>query len=137
MGLTQKILLFVSLIVVALVVVSLAYTTFQADRLAHENIDRALIETRGVWETFQTDRYNKLKLGVRVLANDSPFKAAMATDQATVYDMLQERGQDLGADFFIATDPVGVVVARSDRPGAAGADLSRDPVVMKPLEGEE
>src|SRR5262249_18596279 len=53
------------------------------------------------------------------------------------YDMLQERGKDLGADFFIATDDQGVVLARSDRPGAAGEDLSKDPIVMKLVGGEE
>jgi len=137
MGLTQKILLFTSLLVVALVATTLAYTTIQADNLAHATIQEGLKETREVWETFQADRYNKLKLGVRVLANDPAFKAAIATDQATVFDMLKERGQDLGADFFIATDPAGVLIARSDRPGAQGEDLSKDPVVMKPLEGEE
>jgi serine/threonine-protein kinase len=137
MGLTQKILAFTSLLVIALVVTTLAYTTVQADRLAHATIEQGLKETREVWETFQADRYNKLKLGVRVLANDSPFKAAMATDQATVYDMLKERGADLGADFFVATDPAGIVIARSDRATAQGDDLSQDPVVMKPLEGEE
>jgi len=137
MGLTQKILLFTSLLVVALVGVSLAFTTFQADRLAHEDIEKGLSQTRQVWETFQADRYNKLKLGVRTLGNDPAFKAAVSTDQATVYDLLQERGKDLGADFFIATDPDGSVIARSDRPTAAGEDLSKDPVVTKPLEGEE
>jgi eukaryotic-like serine/threonine-protein kinase len=137
MGLTQKILLFVSLLVVALVGTTLAFTTFQADRLAHAKVNQALSETRGVWDAFQADRYNKLKLGVRVLGNDPAFKAAITSDQATVYDMLQERGKDLGADFFVATDASGIVIARSDRPGAQGQDLSKDPVVMKPLEGEE
>jgi eukaryotic-like serine/threonine-protein kinase len=138
MGLTQKILFFTSALVIALVATSLLYTTFQAERLADQNIEKALVETRGVWETFQADRYNKLKLGVRVLANDAPFKAAVETrDPATIYDMLQERGKDLGADFFIATDTAGLVLARSDRPGADGEDLSKDPIVMKPLGGEE
>jgi len=144
MGLTQKILLFTSLIVVALVATTLSYTTFQADQLAHKTISEGLAETRDVWETFQADRYNKLKLGIRVLGNDPAFKAAVANvedlevRQATVFDMLHERGQDLSADFFIATDPEGVVIARSDRAGVKGADLSKDPVVTKPLEqGEE
>ncbi len=138
MGLTQKILLFTSALVVALVVTSLAFTTFQAERLANESIARALQETHQVWETFQADRYNKLKLGLRVLGNDSPFKAAVETnDPATVFDMLQERGKDLGADFFVATDPGGLVIARSDRAGAGGENLAQDPIVMKPLEGAE
>jgi serine/threonine-protein kinase len=138
MGLTQKILLFTSLLVVALVVTSLAFTTFQADRLARENIERGLSETRQVWETFQADRYNKLKLGIRVLGNDPFFKSLVETkDQASILDTLKERNQEIKADFFIATDPAGLVVARTDRPGAQGEDLSKDPLVTKPLEGEE
>jgi HAMP domain-containing protein len=137
MGLTQKILLFTSLLVIALVATTLIFTTSQADQLAHRTIKDALNDTRDVWETFQADRYNKLKLGVRVLANDASFKALVQLkDPASVSDSLQERGRDLSADFFIATDPGGVVIARSDRPGG-GEDLSKDPVVMKPLEGEE
>ena len=45
MGLTQKILLFTSLLVVALVLASLGFTTFQAERLALENIEKGLGET--------------------------------------------------------------------------------------------
>ena len=122
MGLTQKILLFTSLLVVALVATTLAFTTFQADRLARETIDQGLAETRSVWETFQADRYNKLKLGVRVLGNDPYFKAAVETQDAGHDPRHAEgaRSQDLKADFFIATDPAGVVIARSDRPGGAG-----------------
>src|SRR5579862_5584291 len=135
MGLTQKILLFTSLLVVALVATTLIFTTSQADQLARRTIQEGLNTTRDVWDTFETDRYNKLKLGVRVLANDASFKALVQTrDPASVSDSLQERGRDLSADFFIATDPGGVVIARSDRPGASGEDLSKDPVVMKPLE---
>ena len=138
MGLTQKILLFASLLVVALVGVTLAFTTVQADRLAHGTIQQGLSETREVWETFQADRYNKLKLGIRVLGNDPAFKSLVETsDQATILDTLRERGQELNADFFIATSPSGVVIARTDRPTAQGEDLSKDPVVTKPLEGEE
>ena len=144
MGLTQKILLFASALVVALVATTLAFTTFQANELARFTIDQGLKETREAWDTFQADRYKQLKLGIRVLGNDPAFKAAVANreDQAvreaTVLDMLRERGgQDLKADFFIATDPDGVVIARSDRPGGAGEDLSQQPIVLKALEGEE
>ena len=111
MGLTQKILLFASALVVALVATTLAFTTFQANQLARFTINQGLKETREVWETFQADRYKQLKLGIRVLGNDPAFKAAVANRedqavrQATVLDMLRERGQDLKADFFIATDP--------------------------------
>jgi serine/threonine-protein kinase len=139
MGLTQKILLFVSALVIALVATSLVFTTVQANRLAHSTIDQGLKETREVWQTFQLDRYKQLKLGLRVLANDPYFKAALGErDQATTFDSLMERGKDLGADFVLATDPSGVMVARSDQAGVTGVDLSRQPIVMKPLDkGEE
>ncbi len=137
MGLTRKILLFISLLVVALAGTTLGFTTFQADRLARATITQALGETRGVWDAYQADRYNKLKLGLRALANDPYFRALIEeNDPATMVDTLQERGQDIKADFFLATDPQGIVIGRSDRP-ATGEDLSKDPIVMKPIEGDE
>jgi serine/threonine-protein kinase len=138
LGLTQKILLFISALVVALVAATLAFTTRQADRFAQQTLRQALAETSEVWDTFQADRYSKLKLGIRVLGNDPAFKALVEnTDEATILDSLRERNLELKADFFIATDPDGTVLARTDRPGAQGEDLSADPVVTKPLEGEE
>jgi eukaryotic-like serine/threonine-protein kinase len=138
LGLTQKILLFTSVLVVALVFSSLVFTTIQADRLAEENVSRGLTETRQVWETAQADRYNKLKLGIRVLGNDPFFKSTVETkDAATILDTLKERNEEIKADFFIVTDPAGMVIARTDRPAAQAEDLSKAPIVMKPLEGEE
>jgi serine/threonine-protein kinase len=138
MGLTGKILLFIAALVVALVGGTLVFTTVQADRLARSTIDAGLRETRDVWQAIQSDRFNKLKLGVRVLANDPYFKAALGErDQATTLDSLGERGEDLGADFMMATDPAGLLVARTDRPSATGDDLSADPIVRRALEGED
>jgi eukaryotic-like serine/threonine-protein kinase len=138
MGLTGKILLFIAALVIALVGGTLVFTTVQADRLARATIDSGLKDTRDVWQAIQADRFNKLKLGVRVLANDPYFKAALGErDLATTLDSLGERGQDLGADFMMATDPGGVLVARTDRPSASGDDLSADPMVRRALDGED
>ena len=143
MGLTQKILLFTSLLVVALVLASLGFTTFQAERLAQANIEKGLGETKNLWETFQADRFNKLKLGIRALSNDPGFKALvqLAVDEpgaaGSLFDTLGERNRDVAADFIMATGPNGVVLARSDKPGGQGEDLSKAPIVMKPLEGDE
>jgi len=137
-GLTQKILLFTGGMIVSLVGVTLAFTTIQADRLARDTIDEGLQETRDVLEALQADRFEKLHLGVRVLANDPYFKAALnERDEATTLDSLQERGMDLGADFMLATDWDGILVARTDQPGATGDDLSGDPLVLSAFEGEE
>ena len=66
MGLTGKILLFIAALVVLLVGGTLGFTAVQADRLARATIDAGLKETRDVWQTIQADRFDKLKLGVRV-----------------------------------------------------------------------
>src|SRR5947199_10144889 len=106
MGLTQKILLFASLLVVALVGVTLAFTTVQADRLAHGTIQQGLSETREVWETIQADRSNKLRLGMRVLGNDPTIKSLVeARHPSTIRDTPRERGQGLYTDCIIATSP--------------------------------
>ena len=102
------------------------------------NIEKGLTEAKGIWAAFQDDRLNKLKLGVRLLGNAPPFRAAVETgDPPTILELFKDLGVDLGADFIIITDPDGLVVARSDRAGAQGEDLSKDPIVMKPLGGEE
>jgi serine/threonine-protein kinase len=138
MGLTGKILLFIATLVVLLVGGTLAFTTVEADRLARSTIDAGLKETRDVWQTIQADRFNKLRLGVRVLANDPYFKAAISErDQDTTLDSLGERGHDLAADFMMATDPAGRLIARTDRPSDTGDDLSADPIVKRALEGED
>ena len=138
MGLTQKILLFTGAMIVSLVGITLAFTTVQANRLARDTIHEGLAETREVWRALQADRFDKLHLGVRVLANDPYFKAALnERDEATTLDSLQERGLDLDADFMLATDWDGTLVARTDRPGATGDDLSEDPLVLSALEGNE
>ncbi|HEY7923798.1 MAG TPA: protein kinase, partial [Vicinamibacteria bacterium] len=138
MGLTGKILLFIATLVVLLVGGTLVFTTIQANQLARSTIDAGLKETRDVWHTIQDDRFKKLRLGVRVLANDPYFKAAIAErDQNTALDSLGERGQDLAADFMMATDPSGKLIARTDRPSDTGDDLSKDPIVKKALEGDD
>jgi serine/threonine-protein kinase len=138
MGLTQKILLFTGGLVVALVATTLAITAARADRLAHATIEEGLKQTAEAWRASQADRYAKLKLGVRVLANDPYFKAALAErDQATTLDSLEERGRDLAADFVLAADADGLLVARTDRPAETGTSLAEDPVVRRALSGDE
>jgi serine/threonine-protein kinase len=137
-SLTQKILLFTGAMIIALVAITLAFTTVQADRLARSTIAQGLQETREVWQAIQADRFDKLRLGVRVLANDPYFKAALVErDAPTTLDSLQERGMDLDADFMLATDWDGILVARTDHPTASGDDLSEDPLILAAFEGEE
>jgi len=104
MGLTQKILVFTSVLVVALVLASLAFTTFQAEKLAQENIEKGLAEAKGIWKTFQDDRLNKLKLGVRLLGNAPPFRAAVETgDPPTILELFKDLNRRLGQTIMMIT----------------------------------
>jgi serine/threonine-protein kinase len=141
MGLTQKILLFTSLILVLLTGTTLLFTTLQADSLAHQTIEAGLKQTRGLWQSLQADRYDKLMLGVRTLANDPGFKALIANreedpqvHEQTMVDTLNERRHDVMAGLLVATDPGGAVIGRSDRQGAYGEELGGDPLLAGPLE---
>jgi len=138
MGLTKKILLFTALLTVGIVAVTLAFTTVQANALAQANLTEKLTSSRDAWAAFQSDRLAKLTLGVRTLGNEPAFKALIeAGDGATLADTLLERSADLGADFFMVTDPSGLLLARSDKPTERGTDLSKDPVVGMSVQGEE
>lgn len=137
MGLTKRILLFTALLTVGIVGATLAFTTVQANSLAQANLNDRLTGSRDIWNTFQADRLAKLKLAVQTLGNEPAFKALIEEgDAATIADTLMERSQDLGADFFLATDPAGLVLARTDRPTEHGADLSQDPVLGMSVRGE-
>lgn len=134
MGLTQKILLFTSLMIVALVGTTLAFTTVQADHLARTTIQEALSETRAVWESYQADRFNNLKARLGALANDPYLKPLIEQgDEKDIADTLGERGADIRADLFLATDPTGIVLARADGQ-PSGQDLSSDPLVQSAIE---
>ena len=144
MGLTQKILLFTSLLVVALVLASLGFTTFQAERLAQRDIEKGLDETKNLWKTFEADRFNKLKLGHpgpqqrSRLQGPHPARGRRAGSGrlALRHPRRAQRGRGAPTSSW-PPDPTGCMLARSDKPGAQGEDLSKAPIVMKPLEGEE
>ena len=137
MGLTKKILLFTALLTVGIVAATLAFTTVRANALAQANLNERLTSSRGIWDAFQADRLGKLKLAVRTLGNEPAFKALIeAGDAATIADTLLERSEDLGANFFMATNPAGLLLARSDKPTERGTDLSKDPVVEMSVKGE-
>lgn len=138
MSLTQKILAFVSALVLVLLIVTLAYTTYQANRLAQENLRAGLAQTTEGWETFQKNRYVELRLGLRTLASDAGFKALVeARDPRTTADTLVERGADFGADLLLVTDAQGIVLARAGSAATEGTNLSSDPVVARVFEGAE
>ena len=134
MGLTQKILLFASALVVALVATTLAFTTFQAEsaRPPHDQ-PGPQGDARGLGDLPGRPLQASSSSGIRVLGNDPDFKAAVANGEdprcarPPSSTCCTSAARTSAADFFIATDPDGIVIARSDRPG----------VGRRPLEGPD
>jgi len=119
------------------VLAPVVYAMRSAESTSRARLESSLNEARETLSAILSDRAHGLRTGVEVLAADPAFMAAIATDRATVYGMLQERGQALEADFLLATDPRGRLVARTDRPAAGDDDLSRDAVVRRAFEDGE
>jgi serine/threonine-protein kinase len=97
-----------------------------ARQLARDDLEVA----RSAWLEFDRQRFAQLKLIANLVATDPNFVAYVAEgDPASTADLLSERRASLGCDFAIVLDPAGHVVARTDRPGATGEDLSREALV--------
>jgi serine/threonine-protein kinase len=125
--------------VVVIVLVSgvLVFSYERANRLAQESLDQALATTRSLYENLESERLQKLELINSAITESPIFKAVVSeTDMATVLDSAQEMVHQVGTDFMIVTDSEGTILARTDAPGEAGADLSKTLMVTAAIEWE-
>lgn len=115
---------------------AVAVTSVLIKRIARAAAVENLESSASVQATLEDQRYKRLELICRLFVAD-PYlaaylsEAAESRDTASILDLLGERRSDLGYDFAILVDPSGKVVARTDKPNAAGEDLSRRPLVAK------
>ena len=63
MGLTQKILLFTSALIIALTGITLRLHDDPRRSTRQQTVEAMLSETRGVWDTYQENRFRQLLLG--------------------------------------------------------------------------
>ena len=111
--------------------------------VADAKIAEDLKKSGPAWESFQQTRYGALQRALGVVVNNPGIIALMSTpdpatglpDANTVRDTLtQEQASSAQADFFVALDPQGHGIARTDRPLPFSADMSRVPTVAGALE---
>jgi len=137
-SLATRLFLVSSLLVVLAVGLAVAVTAYLAGRIARRAADEALTSSSAVQTAFEAQRYERLRLLSRLFAADPSFAAYVAEaagqrDARSILDLLAERRKDLGYDFAMVLDPKGRVIARTDRPQAAGDDLSKRPLVQRAL----
>ncbi|MGH9369625.1 MAG: protein kinase domain-containing protein, partial [Thermoanaerobaculia bacterium] len=145
-SLALKIFLAAAALILIAVGGAIAVSAYRARKVADAKIAADLRKSGPAWESFQQTRYAALQRALAVVANNPGIIALMSTpdsatglpDANTVRDTLtQEQASSAQADFFVALDPQGRGIARTDRPLPYSADLSRVPTVAGALEGTQ
>ena len=138
LSLNLKFFFLTALIIVLLVAVTILFSSRRATAIAHETIRNELKQTLSVFETFQNDRYQKLKIGNRIIAENPHVQAYIQeADSNSILDLARQTEETIKSDFLVVTDVDGVILARTDRPGARGQSLAEVPLIANALEGDE
>lgn len=138
LSLNLKFFLFTGTIIVLLIAGTLWFSSRKATALANETIRDGLKETLSAFDSFQRDRYTKLKMTNSLIAQDPYIQSYVAeADSASILDLARQKQADLKSDFIIITDPDGMILARTDRPSASGKSVADVPLIQQASEGEE
>ncbi len=138
LSLNLKFFLFTAFIIVLLIGGTLWFSSRKATALANETARAGLKETLSAFDSFQRDRYTKLKMTNSLIAQDSYIQSYIVeADSASILDLARQKQADLKSDFIIITDPEGTILARTDRPAASGKSVADMPLIQQASEGEE
>lgn len=116
------------------ILAAVGFTALRAGRVADQWVVEALAASRDAQVRFERQRIARLRLMSRLVAGDPNFVAYVAEgDAASIHDLLLERQRDLQCDLAVVLDRRGNVLARTDRSGGRGEDLSRHPLVEEAM----
>ena len=129
-------------LLLALAAIALATTWWTAQEASQGATEAGLKSSRAFQNALQTERSRQLQLIARLLATDQILttylaEATRAGDPVAVFDSLKEYQNLLAFDLALVLDQNGRVVARTDSPGASGADLSGSKLISVALEEKE
>jgi eukaryotic-like serine/threonine-protein kinase len=121
------------LIVLGLVFAILAHW---AQRSGDAVVRRELEQSADLASQILAGRQRSLGGGARVFVQGPYFRAIVAERRADdILDQTFEAAEQLDADWVFIVDERGTLLAKSDEPGASGADLSAVPLVAGALQG--
>jgi serine/threonine-protein kinase len=122
-------------LVLLAILAAVGFTSYRASRVADQWVTEVLSASRAAQIRFERQRIAQLRLASRLVAGDPSFVAYVAEgDAASVHDLLLERQRDLQCNFAAVLDRRGHVLARTDRTGGRGEDLSRAPLVAEAMQ---
>lgn len=148
MSFTTRILLASTSLVVVALAAAAAITYTRGNRIATHAVNDALTHSRAVQQSFQTLRFQQLRLMSRLLATDPYFISYVANatgnnltgagevDTRSILDLLTEREGELGFDFGIVLDGNGHLLAGTGGMQSAQQDMTGVPAIAAALQSQ-
>src|SRR5881628_3280753 len=138
-GLTAKIFVASTLLVVAVLGITFGVTSIQAKRTADASIHRALVATRRAVDEYLAARTRTLGRASTVATDVPQYRQRLLNqrDRAEALDQADDVRDLIGAAWVLVTNNEGVLIARTDYREQYNRDLSIAPLVANALSGEQ
>src|SRR6266571_700153 len=138
-GLTAKIFLASTLLVVAVLGVTFGLTSIQANRTADASIHRALLATRRAVDDYLGARTRTLSRASTVATDVPQYRQRLLNqrDRAEALDQADDVRGLIGAAWVLVTNSEGILIARTDYREQYDRDLSVAPLVANALSGDQ
>jgi serine/threonine-protein kinase len=135
-GIAGRVFLFTAAIVCAVLVAALAIASRTGRRAAIDAERHGLEQAADLAAQLLTGRARTLAGGARVFVQGPYFRALVAERRRDdITDQSLEANDQLAADWVFITDERGILLAKSDEPGAQGVPMAGIPLVAGALEG--
>src|SRR2546425_220130 len=138
-GLTAKIFLASTLLVVAVLGITFGVTSIQANRTADASIHRALLGTRRAVDDYLAARTRTVGRASTVATDVPQYRQRLLNEgsRADALDQADDIRGLVGAAWVLVTNSDGILIARTDYREQYNIDLSIAPLVANALSGEQ
>ena len=136
LGLTGRVFLGTATIVAVVIVSAFLITSASVRRAGEAAARRGLEQSADLVAQFLAGRSRSLTGGARVFVQGPYFRSLVAERRRDdIVDQAFEASEQLDADWVFITDERGVLLAKSDEPGASGLPMGNVPLVAGALRG--
>src|SRR6266516_1150638 len=138
-GLTAKIFIASTLLVVAVLGITFGVTSIQANRTADASIHRALLATRRAVDDYLAARTRTLGRASTVATDVPQYRQRLLNEgsRADALDQADDIRGLVGAAWVLVTNSDGILIARTDYREQYNIDLSVAPLVANALSGDQ
>src|SRR5881396_3437387 len=139
-GLTAKVFVASTLLVVAVLGITFGVTSLQANRTADASIHRALLGTRRAVDDYLAARTRTLGRASAVATEVPQYRERLimrGRNRADALDQANDVRDLIGAAWVLVTDGDGLLIARTDYPEQFDVNLGPSPLVTQALSGEQ